>query len=169
MAVLTQLRSVCANCGITDDIIDMPSFVCYPESPTHVTYRARLEGTSQTDSGHFISLIEDWVGGGASVIVAGVLMAVDTECSVAISSLSEPECLRMPSTEPPTIPSPSPITESDQVTDTESPNTAAIIGGVVVAIILIIAITIAIVVIVIVTLVLRSRRGDVSFKNTLEK
>ena len=140
MAVLTQLRSVCASCGITDDIIDMPSFVCYPESPTHVTYRARLEGTSQTDSGHFISLIEDWVGGRASVIVAGVLMAVDTECSVAISSLSDPECLRMPSTEPtPTIPSPSPITESDQGTDTESPtqsNTAAIIGGVVVAIIL---------------------------------
>ena len=74
-------------------------------------------------------------------------------------SYSEPECL----------PSLLTITESDQGTDREGPtqsNTAAIIGGVV-AIILIIAITIA--VIVIVALVLRSRRGDVSFKNTLEK
>ena len=31
-------------------------------------------------------------GGGASVIVAGVLMTVDSQCSVAISSLSDPEC-----------------------------------------------------------------------------
>ena len=75
-------------------------------------------------------------------------------------SYSEPECL----------PSLLTITLSDQGTETESPtqsNTAAIIGGVVVAIILIISITIA--VIVIVALVLRSRRGDVSFKNTPEK
>ena len=71
-------------------------------------------------------------------------------------SYSEPECL-------PSLT----ITESDQGTDREGPtqsNTAAIIGGVVVAIILIIAITIAVI-----ALVLRSRRGDVSFKNTPEK
>ena len=30
--------------------------------------------------------------GGAGVIVTGVLMTVDSECSVAISSLSEGEC-----------------------------------------------------------------------------
>ena len=58
-----------------------------------MTYRARLEGTSETDSDSLISLIEDWVrGGGASVIVTGILMIVDSHCSVAISSLREPEC-----------------------------------------------------------------------------
>ena len=91
--VLKVLKNSCSDCGITNDIIDKLSFSCFPESPTYVTYRARLEGTSETDSGSLISLIEEWVSGGASIIVTGVLMTVDSECSVAISSLSEGECL----------------------------------------------------------------------------
>ena len=35
------------------------------------------------------------MGGGATVIVTGVLMRVDTECPVAISSLGEKECLQI--------------------------------------------------------------------------
>ena len=81
----------CAECE--SGIIDRPSFVCYPESPSHVTYRARLEGTSERGSDSLISLIEDWVRGGPGVIVTGVLMTVDRHCSVAISFLSERECL----------------------------------------------------------------------------
>ena len=92
-AVLEVLNNSCSDCGITNDLIDKQSFSCFPESPTYVTYRARLEGTSETDSGSLISLIEEWVSGGASIIVTGVLMTVDSECSVAISSLSEGECL----------------------------------------------------------------------------
>ena len=91
--MLEELNDVCSDCGITNDIIDKLSFSCFPESPKYVTYRARLEGTSETDSGSLISLIEEWVSGGASIIVAGVLMTVDSECSVAISSLREGECL----------------------------------------------------------------------------
>ena len=92
----------CTECGITGDIIDKPSFACYSESPASVTYRARLEGTSETDSGLPISLIEEWVSGGASVIVTGDLMKVDSECSVDILSLGEGECsaTRVPTTEP---------------------------------------------------------------------
>ena len=59
--MLDQLTASCSDCGITSDIIDRQSFSCYPESPTYVTYRARLEGTSETDSGSLISLIEDRV------------------------------------------------------------------------------------------------------------
>ena len=70
---------------------------CFEESPSFVTYRTRLEGTSETDSNSLISLIEEWVrGGGTSVIVTGILMTVDPHCSVAISSLSEPECSPAP-------------------------------------------------------------------------
>ena len=87
--------------------MDEQSFSCFEESPSFLTYRARLEGTSETDSGSLVSLIEVWVrGGGASVIVTGVLMTVDSQCSVAISSLSEPECSK-PSP-PPNEPKPSP-------------------------------------------------------------
>ena len=97
-----QLTESCAECGIRSDIIDEQSFACFPESPTHVTFRARLGGSSETDSGSLISLLESWVSGGATIILTGILMTVDAECSVAISSLSEGECSMMP-TQPPDI------------------------------------------------------------------
>ena len=86
--------------------------------------------------------------GGTSIIVTGVLMTVDSECSVAISSLSEREC------------SSSTTTSSSQ---SSSDNTAAIIGGVV-AVLLIIAIT----VIAVVALILKHRRGNLSIKKAKE-
>ena len=94
--VVEKLSASCFECTITDDIIDKQSFSCYTESPSFLTYRARLEGTSDTDSGSLISLIEEWVRGGASVILTGVLMKVDPDCPVAISSLSEEECIKIP-------------------------------------------------------------------------
>ena len=39
-AVIEELTASCAECSITDDIIDKQSFACFPESPTYVTYRA---------------------------------------------------------------------------------------------------------------------------------
>ena len=134
-AVLEELTDMCSHCGITNDVIDKQLFACFSESPTYVAYRARLEGTSETDSGSLISLIEEWVSGGASIIVAGVLMTVDSECSVAISSLSEGECLTSDS---------SACSCSD---------TGAIVAGVVV-IILIIVITI---IAAVVTLIVKHR------------
>ena len=166
-AVLEELTASCADCGITSDIIDRQSFACFPESPTYVTYRARLEGTSETDSGSLISLIEKWVSGRASIIVTGVLMTMDSECSVAISSLSEGECSP---TQPPTIDTKPPTidnTTDTQTDQTSTDNTAAIIGGVVaVVIVLIITIAITVIVIVIVILVMKNRRGDFYIKNT---
>ena len=137
-AVIEELTASCAECGITDDIIDKQSFACFPESPTYVTYRARLEGTSETDSGSLISLIEEWVRGGTSIIVTGVLMTVDSECSVAISSLSEGVC----------------STTTDSITTTTNTTLPTIIGGVV-ASLLIIALS---VVIIVVSLVIKRRR-----------
>ena len=115
------------------EIIDNQFFVCYPESPSYVTYRARLEGTSERGSDSLISLIEDWMSGGPGVIVTGVLMTVDSHCSVAISSLSERECLPPP-TDPPTTNPPNtdattedsntepPVTDPPDSPNTDSPN-----------------------------------------------
>ena len=155
-AVVEELTASCAECGITDDIIDKQSFACFPESPTYVTYRARLEGTSETDSGSLISLIEEWVSGGASIIVTEVLMTVDSECSVAISSLSEGECT-------PTQPhiystdATSDIISTDTSAASESTNSAAIIGGVV-AVILIVSVALTVTVIAVV-FIMKIRRG----------
>ena len=169
-AVLKQLTASCTECGISSDIIDEQSFACFPESPTHVTFRARLGGSSETDSGSLISLLESWVSSGATIIVTGVLMTVDAECSVAISSLSEGEC-SMTTTQPPDIDTPSstdstgtPSSDSQSSTD----NTAAVIGGVV-AVILIITAAITIVMIAIVALIMKSRRhGDLSIRKAEE-
>ena len=82
--------------------------------------------------------------GGVSVIVTGVLMTVDSHCSVAISSPNQPEC-------------------SLTTSSTTAPVSDAVIGGVVtVVVVIVIAITIA--VIIIVFLVLKNHRGEVSLK-----
>ena len=187
-AVLEELTASCAECGISSDIIDRQSFSCFPESPTHVTFRARLGGSSETDSGSLISLLESWVSGGATIIVTGVLMTVDAECSVAISSLSEGECSMTATQTPDTTASSMTSSESTTSMPTQPPhmdtttssettsdgsttaatsqsstdNTAAIIGGVVVAVVLIIALTVL--VFGIVALVLRSRHREFSIR-----
>ena len=158
-AVLEHLTDSCAGCGITSDIIDRQSFACFSESPTHVTYRARLEGTSETDSDSLISLVEKWVfSSEASIIVTGVLMTVDSKCSVAVSSLSEGECF-------PLITDSTIDTEGPSSTDQTSSDSVAVIGGVV-AVVIVLIIAITIIVIVIVVLVMKNRRGDLSIKHT---
>ena len=151
-AVVKELTASCAECGISSDIIDEQFFACFPESPTHVTFRARLGGSSETDSGSLISLLESWVSGGATIIVTAVLMTVDAECSVAISSLNEGEC-SMTTTQPPDT-----TASSDTSQSSTDNTTAAIIGGVV-AVVFIIALTVLIV-----SLVLRRRRREFSIR-----
>ena len=146
-AILEQLTLSCAECGITSDIIDKPSFACYSESPSSVTYRARLEGTSETNSTTLISLIEEWVSDGASIIVTGVLIRVDSDCSVAISSLSQGECS---TTQPP---------------DTGLSNSiVAIIGGTVAVLVITFA-----VVAIIMTLILKKHSRTLSISDREEK
>ena len=150
--MVKELTASCAECGISSDIIDEQFFACFPESPTHVTFRARLGGSSETDSGSLISLLESWVSGGATIIVTGVLMTVDAECSVAISYLNEGE-YSMTTTQPPDT-----TASSDTSQSSTDNTTAAIIGGVV-AVVFIIALTVLIV-----ALVLRSRRREFSIR-----
>ena len=137
-AILLQLTTSCTECDIASDIIDREhqSVVCVPEFPISMTYRARLGGTSETESGSLISLIEEWVSGGASINVTGVLMTANSECSVAISSVSGGEC-HPPTTDPTNDPT------TDSATTTTD-NTAGIIGGSVVAVILIITVAVTI-------------------------
>ena len=101
-----------------------------------ITYRARLEGTFQTDSGYLISLIEDWVRTGPSFIVNGMLMKVNSQCSVVITSLSDRECTQT-------------IAHNSPSSAEASYDTPVIIGGVVaIAIALIVGVVVVLVYIV---------------------
>ena len=102
-AVMEQLISSCTDCN---DIIDMQSLDCGSESV--IIYRARLEGTSQRDSGSLISVIETWVTSGPSFIVTELLMTVDSQCTVVILSLSDGDCTQ---------------TITDTITSSTTPNT----------------------------------------------
>ena len=161
--VVEKVVTLCPECGFTVTSIDKQSFLCYPDSPSFVTYRARLEGTSLKDSEKFISLIEQWVMGGASVIVTGVLMKVDSKCSVKISDLSEDECLMKPAIAQSVSPSPTtPIMPKEQ--DSSSLTTILTVIGIIV-IVAIIAITATIIVV----LVLRSCQAQFNLKNSAKK
>lgn len=101
-AVLSQLIASCSNCTVTSSgIIDEQYFFCDPESPTSVTYRARLEGIAERDSDDFLSIIESWVRTGPNV-TAGVALLVNRDCSSSISSLTNPEegVCQIPTTAP---------------------------------------------------------------------
>ena len=166
--MVRKLTSSCPECGITSDIIDMQSFSCFPESPSRVTYRARLQGTSETDSSSLISLIERWVDDGATIVVIGLLMKVDSKCSVQISSFNEGECFETPETVPDPTPSPKYNVDStpganagptDSTTDAAG-NTISpgpIIGGIVAVLVIFI---VPISLIIVVVLILKYRCGD---------
>ena len=80
-------------------------------------------------------------------------MTVDSECSVAISSLSEGECSQNPTT------SPEASTSARQTSD----NNTAIIGGVVAAIVIVLII--ALTVITVIILLLKNRQRNLSTKD----
>ena len=132
-----ELNVSCTHC----DIISEQSFVCYPESPTYLTYRARIEGISRTDIDSLISVIEDWVSGGDSINVTGVVMTVDSECSVAITSLSDGECS-------PTQP-PATTTNTTIATKSSMHTNYAALGGGIVGLIFTIIVTCTVVILVV--------------------
>ena len=147
--VLAELGNSCPDCAITSNVIDEQYFACDPESPTYITYRARLEGTSETDSNHLLSLIDLWTDTKPSIIVARVQMSVSPECSVAISSLSASQDCSLQATPQTTV-----QTASSQ---NVIRNSGAVIGGAV-SVILIVAITVVTVSIVSLKIVMHRRR-----------
>ena len=142
--VLEELSASCPDCG--DVSIDEQSFSCFPESPTHVTYRARIEGTSQAHSSYLVSLIEKWVrSGGARIIVTQIQLTVDPDCSVAIPSLTyDMECEQVIMSTVAKEPAPS-VTATPDVLN----SIGLIGGGVAITTILFITITIVIAIVIV--------------------
>ena len=92
--------------------------------------------------------------GGASVIVTGILMTVDPDCSVAISSLNEGECSGNVAVSP-----------GNNNGNDDGDRISSIIAGVLIVTIVIV-ITVAVAIVLIVFLVLKNRRGELSLKKS---
>ena len=151
-AVVDNIVTTCLDCG--DVSINEELFVCFTESPTYVTYRARIEGTSQTNSSFLVSLIESWVrSGDARIIVTRLLLTVDDECSVSIPSIDISwECEA-----PNSYQQPSPTLTLTTNNNNQS-NINAIIGGA--SALFIILIIIATIIIVVIVLMMRRYKNN---------
>jgi len=148
-----EIEKLC-QCGFTSEDLTEGEFQCLSD-PEEVTYRARLSSTTRASSSDIIADIEEWVTSGeASLVVQGVRRPLDSTCHpIAVESFSAQDC-------GPTTDEPPPTTDEATGTgssDTQSDNTAAIVGGVVAVIL---GVTIAITVVV----VLRWRRGGLSIQ-----
>ena len=91
-AVVRALKEM-SVCDIQSKVVDKPAFKCYPDSPSYVTLRGQLNGTATEDSTSLISSVKEWVSTSPEIHVNSVLLGIDSTCSVAISSLTELECL----------------------------------------------------------------------------
>ena len=155
-------------CDISSDIIDQEYFACSDPASLHMTYRARLSGTPETDSHILITYMEKWVSGGPNINVQGVIMRIDSDCEVVIASFNDDLC-----TNAPTIDGESIATDNETSTTVspssqcscDSDNTAVIIGGGGVAVVLIMVVAIVIITL---ALIWKSRHGEYLVKKTKE-
>ncbi len=133
-----EIEQLC-GCGFTSGHITMGEFQCLSQ-PSEVTYRARLSGTTSGSSAVIVADIEEWIASGeATLIIQEVRRSMDSTClPVGVEDFNSQECGL-----------------DTGSTDTQSGNTAAIVGGVVAAVAAVL--TIAITVLVITILFVRSR------------
>ena len=96
-AVESALKEL-SVCGIESEVVDKPTFKCYPDSPSYVTIRGHLIGTTTEDSASLLLSMREWVSTRPQIPVNSVLLRIDSTCSVSISSLTEEECLEVDST-----------------------------------------------------------------------
>ncbi len=138
-----EIEQLC-GCGFTSEHITLGEFQCLSQ-PDEVTYRARLSGTTGGSSADIVADIEEWIASGeASLKIQGVRRPMDSTClPVAVEDFKSQECGL-----------------DTGSTDTQSDNTAAIVGGVVAAVAAVL--TIAITVLVITILFVRRRRAKLT-------
>ena len=86
---LTIVAVVEEECECTYSLrsIDSELFRCFDGSDGSVTWRARLLATSEVKKDSLSSVLEDWVSGGGSVVVGGVVLSLVPQCSRQIDQL----------------------------------------------------------------------------------
>ena len=90
---MVQIAEQACGCGFTSSNILEERFVCFtPQSPHHVTYRARINRTSQATTEQLVTFIQQWVMTSRSILIQGVQLNIDRTCDFMISTFDEVEC-----------------------------------------------------------------------------
>lgn len=123
-ALAVNVESRC-QCGFSKLNILEAKFRCFTEDGTHVTYRAEIIGTGEASPYDIAENIQDWIQG-AVIIFDYVEIGVDSSCQVILMSLLDPDCN----------------------TQTETPPSATLLGGVIGAVTVVVAVSITVFVLV---------------------
>ena len=90
-SALHQVVQNSCQCRYGQSEIGREVFHCFEGSQGSVTYRAQLLATADVDIQSLTSYLEEWVAGGNSVVVEGVILSVDEDCSAEIADLLQQE------------------------------------------------------------------------------
>ena len=89
--VINELQQLC-QCNLAANVINNGGFICFMQSPQYVTYRAKIQGTTNVAALELISYIEQWVTSGAILNVRAQFLNLQPFCAVPIISADEDEC-----------------------------------------------------------------------------
>lgn len=99
-AIVDHTLVLCDNCGLTMNHIADGAFQCFTQAAHEVTFRAHLYATATKTPQEIITHTINWIKGGASIAISGLVLTVDSNCDVVIESFGEPECTQLLVTEP---------------------------------------------------------------------
>ena len=154
IASVTRTVDEICQCGFSQesfqDIDATAGFQCFVESPTAVTFRAKIE------SSQLISYIEEWVATQPSIVVQSSRLSIDSNCAVEIDNFEAPECTGTTSSMTSTI--------ND---DNTNSITGSVIGGIVGGLFILLIAVVSLVLIVF--LLQRKRQKKTAYKLNLDK
>ncbi len=130
--ITTEIEILC-ECGFTSEDIDttVSGFKC-SDDPGAVIFRGLIR-SGKNQATEIVSYLQQWVSGGVSISITGLILEVDPMCTVLVQSLSDPEC---------GVDSP---TGSADATSEDGSSTAVIVGGVVAVVVFIIIVAVVVV------------------------
>ena len=160
--VINELQQL-SQCNLAANVINNGGFICFMQSPQYVTYRAKIQGTTNVAALELISYIEQWVTSGAILNVRAQFLNLQPFCTVPIISADEDEC-EIPSQSTSELPMISTSTISTETNGSSGYNTTVIAIIIAVICIVIIISTTLIIAIVFVRL-----RPNVSKKKDLKQ
>ena len=89
--VTLQLNELC-NCSLTTEYIAEGRLVCNPEQPGEVILQGRIISITGKNSTDLLMALQAWVLDEPKVVVQGVRLKVDPECSVELEYLGDTKC-----------------------------------------------------------------------------
>lgn len=91
---MEHMQSSCPNCGPVDThLITGAAFRCFSQTANQITLRARLHAPSlEVSITVLVGFLQEWVSGGPSLSVSGVVLRADKHCEVVIESFEAEEC-----------------------------------------------------------------------------